>query len=112
MQTALQQIASQSAAVVPTSVAFAASPYAVKATDTFLAIDTSGGAITIDLQAAAARLGVPLVIKDVTGHANANNISVVGNGAETTDGLATYPINLDFGGLTLMPQAGGYTVAP
>jgi len=112
IQEALEQIASQPIAIVPTAIAFAASPYTVLATDVALYVDTAGGAITINLPAEATRAGIPLLIKDVTGHAAANNISLVGNGAETTDGLATYPISADFGGVTLNPLTGGYTVAP
>jgi hypothetical protein len=112
VQTAIQQASSQQLALVPTTVAFAASPYPVKSTDTFLAIDTSGGVVVIDLQSAASRLGVPLTIKDVTGHAAAYPMSVVPNGAETVDTLAPYPITGDFGGVTLIPQTGGYTVSP
>jgi hypothetical protein len=112
VQKAIEQAVSQPIAIVPTAVAFAASPYTVLATDVALYVDPTGGAITINLQASAARAGVPLIIKDVTGHAAANNISLVGNGAETTDSLATYLINADFGGVTLNPLTGGYTVAP
>src|ERR1035437_5583955 len=112
VQKALEQISSQPIAIIPTSVAFAASPYTVKSTDVAIYVDTVGGAVTINLQASAARAGVPLIIKDITGHAAANNISLVGNGAETTDSLATYPIGADFGGVTLNPLVGGYTVAP
>lgn len=112
IQEALEQIASQPIAIVPTTVAFAASPYTVLATDVALYVDTAGGAITINLQASAIRAGVPIIIKDVTGHALANNIALVANGAETTDGQASYSIGADFGGVTLNPLAGGYTVAP
>ena len=112
VQTALQQIALNPPAIVSTPVNAAASPYAVLSTDTYLYVDTGGGPITINLQAQANRAGVPLVIKDVTGHAVANNILLVANGAETTDSDATYLINADFGGVTLNPLTGGYTVAP
>jgi hypothetical protein len=112
IQGAIQQAASQPIVLVPTAVNFAASPYTVKATDTFLAVDTSGGIVVIDLQAEASRLGVPLTIKDVTGHAAAHPMSVVPNGAETVDTLAPYPLAGDFAGVTLIPHTGGYTVAP
>ena len=112
VQKAIEQAASQGGAIIPTAVAFAASPYTVLATDVAIYVDTVGGAITINLPAQATRAGVPLLVKDVTGHAAANNISLVGNGAETTDSLATCPISADFGGVTINPLAGGYTVAP
>lgn len=112
VQEALEQIASLPFTVVSTPIAFAASPYTVLVTDAALYVDPTGGAITINLPAQATRGGVPLTIKDVTGHAAANNISLVANGAENTDGLATFLISADFGGVTLNPLTGGYAVAP
>ena len=98
--------------IVPTNIAFSDSPYTVLDTDVALYVDTAGGAIIIDLQAQAARIGVQLIVKDITGHAAANPISLVANGSEKTDSFATYPINADFGGVQLNPLTGGYTVAP
>lgn len=113
VQKALEQAASQPPAITSTAINFAMSPYTVLSTDTVLYVDTSGGAVTINLQAAAARLGVPLVVKDITGNANANNVTLTPNGVETIDGLATYPINVDFGGWKLNPRSAiGYTVSP
>lgn len=113
VQKAIEQIASAPQAILPTAVTFASSPYSVVLADTVLYIDTSGGAVTINLQAAATRVGVPLSIKDISGNANANNVTLTPNGAETIDGLATLAINSDFGGWRLNPRSGiGYTVAP
>lgn len=88
------------------------SPYTVLATDYILEVDTAGGAIIINMMAAAARNNLPLIVKDVTGHASANSIAVTPNGAETIDGLATYPIDSDYGGYNFKPIATGYTVIP
>lgn len=112
VQKAIEQSATQPQAVTATAITVAQSPYAVKNTDSFLAVDTVGGPIQILLQAQALRLGVPLSIKDVTGHAAANNITITPNGIETVDSLAPYPINADFGGIRIVPEVGGYTVAP
>ena len=98
--------------VVVKAVNFAMSPYAVLATDTVLLVDTSGGAVTINMMASGARGGVELTIKDDTGNAVANPISVVPSGAETVDGLAPYLIDGPFAAVKFIPQAGGYAVAP
>ena len=105
VQKAIEEVSTAPTAIDPTSVT--TTPYAVTPADTLLWVDTSGGAITITLPAAATRLGKALEIKDITGNANANNISIVPNGAETIDGLAPMIINTDFGGWTLYPKDDG-----
>jgi hypothetical protein len=113
VQDAISQAAAFALPPVPTAVNFAMSPYTVVAADRVLLVDTAGGAITIKMMAAAARNGLDLTIKDDTGHAaGANAMSVVMNGAETTDGLAPYPIDSNFSAVKFVPQAGGYYVAP
>lgn len=111
VQDAIEEAASSPPAIVPTAVNFGMSPYTVLATDNFLAVDTSGGAITINLPVATSRAGVPLTIKDVTGNALANNVTINPNGAEKVDTLAPYLIDADFGGARFVPKAsGGWTV--
>lgn len=112
VQKAIEQVASQPQGVVQTAVTFGMSPYTVLDSDTFLAVDTSGGAVTINLQAAADRNGVPISIKDVSGDGGTNAISLVPSGAETVDELTPYPIGGAFAGVRLNPQTTGYTVAP
>lgn len=115
MATNVQDAISQVQAEVvptPTAIAFAASPYTVLATDRILVVDTAGGAITINMMAAAARGGLDLTIKDDTGHAAANPISVVRNGADTIDLLTTYPMDSNFAAARFVPQVGGYYVGP
>lgn len=88
------------------------SPYAVQPTDYLLEVDTSGGAVVVNMMAAADRNNLPITIKDVTGHATVNPISVVPVGGELIDTLAAYPIASDFGGYNFKPLTGGYTVIP
>lgn len=96
-------------AIVPKTITVADSPYAVQSTDYLLLVDTSGGPVTINMQAAAARSNLEVEIKDL-GSASTNAISVVRSGAETIDGLATYPINTDFAAYHFKPVTGGYRV--
>lgn len=112
VQKAIEQAATQSPVIAPTSITVASSPYTVQSTDNLIYVDTSGGAVTILLQASAARLGVPLTIKDVTGNALTNNVTITPNGAEVIDGLSSYPLNFAYAGVRLNPRTSSYTVAP
>jgi len=79
------------------------SPYSMTATDHYIGLDTSGGTIQVDLQAAASAVeGRVIIIKDETGDAGTNNITVDANGSETIDGSLTQVINNAYGSLTLV----------
>jgi hypothetical protein len=81
------------------------SPYTMTADDHYIGLDTSGGAIQVDLQAAAAAVeGRVIIIKDETGDAGTNNITVAADtvGSETIDGSTTQVINNAYGSLTLV----------
>lgn len=111
MQGAIDQAILTPKTITLTPVTLAMSPYTPAALETYLLVDTSAGAVTINLPAAAARNGLPLTIKDGTGNAAANPISVVPNGAETIDGLAPYPIDSNFAAVQLVPKPGvGYAI--
>jgi hypothetical protein len=97
-------------AITPTSVNFAMSPYTILPTDYLILVDTSGGAVTLQAGAASARGSREVTIKDSTGNAAANNISILRAGADTIDGLTTYPIASNFGAAMLSPVTGGYAV--
>ena len=62
-----------------TSVAAAASPYAVLGSDYFISTDTTGGVLSLTLPAAPAT-GRVLVVYDGVGQAAANNVTINGNG--------------------------------
>lgn len=110
VQDAIEEVATSPPSVSPTDVNFALSPYAVTTSDTVLWVDTSGGAVTITLPTGAARAGKSLEIKDISGNASTNNISIDPAPGETIDGLDPLLINIDFGGWKLYPKpANGWT---
>jgi hypothetical protein len=75
----------------------AASPYTVLAADCIIGVDTTG-AVTINLPAAAtAGAGKVLYIKDETGNAAAENITIDAAGSETIDGSLTETILTNYG---------------
>lgn len=112
VQKAIEQVATTPQAVSGTSVNAAMSPYTVLSTDAMLYVDSSAGAVQILLQASAARLGVPLGIKDVGGAAATNNITLTPSGVETIDALTSMVLDSNYGGVQLNPRTSSYTVAP
>jgi len=85
-----------------TAITFADSPYAVLATDTFISCDTSGGPITI-LLPNTTNTGREIVVKDRTGNAAANNITVTTvGGIVTIDGTPTYTLDEPYEAVDIM----------
>ena len=59
-------------------------------------------AITITLPSKSSSQGRVLQFKDVLGNANSNNVTIDGDGSDTIDGNATYVINHNREGITLV----------
>lgn len=113
VQDAIMESATTIPSIDPTTVTSAMSPYLVQNTDTLLWVDTSLGPVEIDLSTGASRAGRTLEIKDITGNAAVNPITLDPQPAETVDGMDPYPIDINFGGATLYPKpAGGWTTQP
>lgn len=106
VQDAIQQV-NQLINPTPIPVTPVMSPYTPLPTDLLLLVNTSTGPVTI-LMPPAAQRGLQLEVKDDTGNADANNISITFSGIETLDGLSPYLIDSKFGAVTLAPQIGGY----
>lgn len=99
------------AALVPTPVNFAMSPYTVLPTDYLLEVDSTGGAVVIQTQASVSRSRKPFTVKAI--NANPNGISVARTAAETIDGLTSYPIDVPYDSKTFSPKStnDGYEVS-
>lgn len=108
VQTAIELAAGGGDPIIPTTVLAGMSPYTPLATDRILLVDTSVAPVTISLSLAAARLGNDLVIKDATGNAATNNITINRGGAELIDGLTSIVIDSPFSTYRLAPKTGGY----
>jgi hypothetical protein len=85
-------------------------------TDNILLLQKSpSGASSILLPASGARAGLPITIKDLTGDANTNNVTIVPLGAETIDGFSAADaaangvavIDVDYGWKRLFPLTSG-----
>lgn len=86
-------------------------PYVPLADDSFILVSFAG-AVTINLPSAASRSGYPLVIKDISGAAGTNNITINRDGTDTIEGATSIAINTDWGGWHLVPVSGGWVVRP
>lgn len=71
--------------------------YTAKAGDRVIGVNRAG-AVTITLPSAEVRPGRSYTIKDESGAANSNNITVATEGSETIDGSATDTISDNYGG--------------
>jgi hypothetical protein len=86
------------------------SPYVVLAADCFLAVDTTGGPVTIRLPNAATA-GRVLYIKDALGNAAVNAITVTTpGGVVLIDAAATYTINLPWESISVVGSGTAYKV--
>jgi hypothetical protein len=61
------------------------------------AVNTSSGAVTVTLPSAAASSGLKITVFDISGTANANPITLDGDGSETINGQLTQSINTNYG---------------
>jgi hypothetical protein len=83
-------------------------PYAVLATDYYLAVTTSSTAMTIDLPAAPGTNRL-FIIKDLSGNAATNNITLTPSSG-TIDGQATYILNSNYQAIQLLFNGTNYEV--
>lgn len=86
------------------------SPYVVISTDEYLAVDSSGGAVTIELPNAPA-VGRSYIIKDSTGSAAVHNITIISvSGAVTIDGSTTFVMNTNYEAIQVLFNGSTYEV--
>lgn len=98
--------------VVPSyvNVTFGLSPYTVTATDYFISCDTSGGPITI-LAPNAPTTGDQFIIKDRTGNALTNNITLTTvGGVVLIDGSAVYTFDEPYEAVEMLFNGTSYEI--
>lgn len=85
-------------------------PYVVLPTDEYLSVDSSGGAITLQLPNAAT-LGRVFIIKDRTGSAVAHNITITTvGGVVNIDGSPTFVMNTNFESVQVIGNGTAYEI--
>jgi hypothetical protein len=88
----------------------ASSPYTATATDYYISCDPSAGTISVLLPNAPTQFR-QFIIKDRTGNASLNHISVTTvGGAVTIDGLTIYTLAGNFGSIQLLFNGTSYEV--
>jgi len=93
-----------------TTVNNAASPYTVLGSDQFLAVNTSGGAVTIRLPNAPAT-GTVFYVKDSNGTAAASNITVTTvGGAVNIDGATSFVMNTAYESISVVFDGSAYEI--
>tara|TARA_R110000868_G_C10550644_1_gene735884 strand:+ start:120 stop:500 length:381 start_codon:yes stop_codon:yes gene_type:complete len=89
-----------------TAVNFAASPYAVLATDTYLEVDTTNGNVDIEMRAAASGRYIRVTKVD----ASANQVIIIADGSETLDGDASLTLSLRYATVAFHPSTAKYII--
>jgi hypothetical protein len=92
-----------------TNVTHAMSPYSTTATDYFISVDSSAGAVTIVLEATTTT-NRQFIIKDRLGQSATNNITVQSSGGTTIDQQASYTFVDNFESLECLFHGTNYEV--
>ena len=93
------------AAVNYTNVTHAMSPYTVLSTDYYISVDCSAGTVQLDFPNAPTFKQI-WIVKDRTGNAALNNITLTTPGGSVTfDGLTTYTMNSNYQAINLLANA-------
>jgi hypothetical protein len=82
--------------------------YAAVYQDYYIAVINTAATRTITLPTTGVIKNQVFVIKDESGGAGTNNISVIVAGGATIDGLTTYPINTNYGSITVVYNGTNY----
>jgi hypothetical protein len=80
-------------------------------TDYYIGIDSTSNAVTLTLPAAAtAGTGKTYVIKDESGQAGTNAITIDGDGTETVDGVTSFDISSPYGAAHLYTDGSNWFI--
>ena len=97
--------------VLESYVSVTSATYAAKAGDRLIGVNRAG-AVTVTLPTAQLRAGRTYTVKDESGAAATNNITVATEGSETIDGSATYTISEDYGSIAYYSDGSNWFTAP
>lgn len=82
--------------------------YTATATDTYINVDATGGAVTITLPAASGNTGLEINVKKID--SSVNGVIIDGNGSETIDGATTRTIAVQYTAYTLVCTGSSWSI--
>ena len=71
-------------------------------------VSTSGGAVQITLPSAVGVTGQRVAVKDASGSANSNNITVAASNSQTVDRAGSVPISTSYGSVTVVSDGANW----
>jgi len=91
--------------------AITAATYTILVTDYYLGVDSTSNQVALTLPAAAtAGAGKTYIMKDETGAASSNDITITGDGSETIDGAGTLTVNQPYVSIGLYTDGSNWFV--
>lgn len=84
--------------------------YTVTDTDLIILVDDTSSTRTITINTDQHKQRRQLIIKDISGNAATNNISVVTQGSKTFDGETSIDIDIDYGALTIVGDSSNWSI--
>ena len=82
--------------------------YSVLQGGTVILADSTGGAFSVNLPAAADNLDRVIVVKRM--NAGANTITIDPNGSETIDGVATHPLTTQYDTIMIISDGSNWSI--
>ena len=94
-----------------TTVSSSDSPYSVSTSTDYLLVQTSGGVVRVVLPLAADMgSGRRFMIKDSTGNATTNNITIAVSGTDTIDGASSFTVDVNFASVSVLSDGSNWFV--
>lgn len=85
--------------------------YTILATDFYVGVTSTSSAVTLTLPAlSSVAVGTTFVVKDESGAAGTNAITVARAGSDLIDGGTSFAVDTDYGSITIVARASGWYV--
>ena len=86
-------------------------PYSVATSTDYLLVRTNGGVVRVVLPLASVMgSGRRFMIKDATGNATTNNITIAVSGTDTIDGASSFTVDVNFASVSVLSDGSNWFV--